>query len=111
MVAMASGQKRVWAGAWEDGLRPKTRVSVWSDVSRAKACGPYGCGRNKLAPLQRLTLCGCDVANAAIGAIGVIGAMYVHENFLRKLARVVAAYPTEPNVRLLARAHRHYGAI
>jgi hypothetical protein len=85
--------KRVWAGAWCDGLRPNTRVSVWSDVSRAKACVPSGCGRNKLTPLQRLTLCGCDVDDAAIG---VIGAMYVHENFLRKLMAWARVHPTEP---------------
>jgi hypothetical protein len=36
--------------------------------------------------------------------------MYEHENFLRKLACVGAGHPTEPNVRLLARAHRHCGA-
>jgi hypothetical protein len=38
--------KNTWAGdVWCDGLRPKTRVSVWSDVSRAKACvGRTGAG-------------------------------------------------------------------
>jgi hypothetical protein len=35
----------------------------------------------------------------------------MHVNFLRKLTRVGAGHPTEPNVRLLARAHRHCGAF
>jgi hypothetical protein len=63
------GQKRAWADWWR-----------WSPT---KKCA-------------RLTLCGCDVADAAIGAIGVIGAIGgrgVHENFLRKLVVWVRVTP------------------
>jgi hypothetical protein len=48
-------------------------------AEQKRVCGPSGCGRNEFAPLQRLTLCGCNVGDAAIGAIGV---MSVHNSLV-----------------------------
>jgi hypothetical protein len=75
----------------------KIHAGVGSDGSRAKACvGRAGAGAMNLRPYRGWREVLRCVADAAIGAIGVIGGMYVHENFLRKLVCVGAGHPIEP---------------